>query len=60
VVFAHLETVAGERLRGRDEDDWSYPALTLAFDCSLWTENRDFFGCGIPLWTTDQIEIYLR
>lgn len=59
-VFAHQETAARERLQGRDEDDWPYLALALVFDCPLWTEDRDFFGCGIPLWTTDRVEIYLK
>jgi predicted nucleic acid-binding protein len=59
-VFAHLEPEARERLKGRDEDDWPYLALALLFDCPLWTEDRDFFGCGIPLWTTDRVEIYLK
>jgi predicted nucleic acid-binding protein len=54
-----LESAARERLRGRDEDDWPFLALALFLDCPLWTEDRDFFGCGIPLWTTDRVEIYL-
>jgi predicted nucleic acid-binding protein len=59
-MFTHLEPEARERLKGRDEDDWPYLALALLFDCPLWTEDRDFFGCGIPLWTTDRVEIYLK
>jgi predicted nucleic acid-binding protein len=59
-VFAHLEVAARERLRGRDEDDWPYLALAILFDCPLWTEDRDFFGCGVPLWTTNRVEIYLK
>jgi predicted nucleic acid-binding protein len=59
-MFVHLAPEARERLKGRDEDDWPYLALALLFDCPLWTEDRDFFGCGIPLWTTDRVEIYLK
>jgi predicted nucleic acid-binding protein len=59
-AIARLETTARERLRGRDEEDWPYLALALVFDCPLWTEDRDFFGCGIPLWTTDRVELYLH
>jgi predicted nucleic acid-binding protein len=59
-MLMHLEPEARERLKGRDEDDWPYLALALLFDCPLWTEDRDFFGCGIPLWTTDRVEIYLK
>jgi predicted nucleic acid-binding protein len=59
-MFVHLEPEARERLKGRDQDDWPYLALVLLFDCPLWTEDRDFFGCGVPLWTTDRVEIYLK
>jgi predicted nucleic acid-binding protein len=59
-VFAHQETAARERLQGRDADDWPYLGLAMVFDCPLWTEDRDFFGCGIPLWTTDRVELYLK
>lgn len=59
-LCAPLEPRAKERLGGRDEDDWPYLALALLFDCPLWTEDRDFFGCGIPLWTTDRVEIYWK
>ena len=59
-LFEPLESQARERLRGRDEDDWPYLALALALDCPIWTEDRDFFGCGLPTWTTDRIELYLR
>ena len=59
-IFEHLEVPARERLKGRDEDDWPYLALALLLDCSIWTEDTDFFGCGVPTWTTDRIEIYLK
>ena len=59
-TFVHLEPAARERLKGRDQDDWPYLALALWFDCPLWTEDRDFFGCGVPPWSTDRVEIYLK
>ena len=59
-MFEPLEALARERLKGRDEDDWPYLALALLLDCSIWTEDTDFFGCGVPTWTTDRIEIYLK
>lgn len=59
-LLAHPEPLERERLRGRDENDWPYLALDLLLDCPLWTADRDFFGCGIPLWTTDRVEIYLK
>lgn len=59
-IFDPLGTQARERLRGRDEDDWPYLALALLLNCPIWTEDTDFFGCGVPTWTTDRIEIYLN
>jgi predicted nucleic acid-binding protein len=47
------------RIGGRDPDDWPVVAAALASDCPIWTEDHDFFGCGIPTWTTATIEIYL-
>jgi hypothetical protein len=28
-------------------------------DCAIWTEDTDFFGVGIPSWTTDRVELFL-
>jgi hypothetical protein len=30
----------------------------LVIECPVWTEDRDFFGTGVPTWTTDRIERY--
>ena len=35
-------------------------ALALELGCALWTEDIDFFGCGVATWTTDRVELYLR
>ena len=58
-VYADLEAVARERLKGRDEADWHFVALALKFGCPIWTEDQDFFGTGVATWTTDRVEIYL-
>jgi hypothetical protein len=26
----------------------------------VWTEDTDFFGTGIAVWTTNRIEIFLK
>lgn len=46
--YAPFEAPARRRLFRRDENDWP-----------IWTEDTDFFGCGVPTWTSDRIEIYL-
>ena len=55
-----LEMTARERLRGRDEEDWPFLALALLLNCPIWTEDTDFFGCGVPIWTSDRIELFLK
>ena len=59
-VVADLELAARERLARRDEDDWAFLALALHLHCPIWTEDKDFFGCGVATWTSNKVEIFLR
>jgi predicted nucleic acid-binding protein len=59
-LYAEHETEARHRLRGRDEDDWPILASALALACPVWTEDTDFFGTGVAVWTTSHIEIFLE
>jgi predicted nucleic acid-binding protein len=54
-TYASFEAVARERIGKRDEEDWPVLAAALA----IWTEDTDFFGCGVATWTTDRVELYL-
>lgn len=47
------------RIEKRDPGDWPILATAMALDCPVWTEDQDFFGAGVPTWTTDRVEIYL-
>lgn len=58
-TYASFEPVARERIEKRDEDDWPVLAAALALGCPIWTEDTDFFGCGVATWTTDRVELYL-
>lgn len=58
-TFAGYETAARQRLRGRDEEDWPILAAALSLACGIWTEDMDFFGAGIVVWTTDRVELFL-
>lgn len=55
-----FEKEARTRLRGRDEDDWPVLAAALGLGCPVWTEDADFFGTGVAVWTTNRIEIFLQ
>ena len=58
-LYGEFEDEARERMRGRDEDDWPVMATAMALGCAIWTEDADFFGCGVATWTTDRVELYL-
>jgi predicted nucleic acid-binding protein len=57
--YADRELDARRRLERRDLEDWPVLACALALECPIWTEDRDFFGSGVPTWTSDRVEIYL-
>lgn len=43
----------------RDPRDAPLVALGLALDCGIWTADQDFFGCGLPVWTTETLVAHL-
>ena len=58
-VYESRRDEALSRIEARDPDDWPILATALALDCPIWTEDQDFFGAGVPTWTTDRVELYL-
>jgi predicted nucleic acid-binding protein len=58
-TYSRSEALARQRLARRDEDDWPILATALVLGCPIWTEDPDFFGCGVAIWTTDRVEMYL-
>ena len=58
-TYQSFEHLARQRIAHRDEDDWPVVAAALAPDCPIWTEDTDFFGCGVATWTSDRVELYL-
>lgn len=59
-VYQDHKAVALARIEQRDPDDWPIVATALVLGCPIWTEDNDFFGAGVPTWTTDRVEIYLN
>jgi hypothetical protein len=59
-LYAPFETEARERIGDRDENDWPVLATALALACDIWTEDADFLGAGVAVWTTNRIEIFFR
>ena len=54
-IYADFEIEARKRLASRDPDDWPILAAALALGCPIWTEDTDFFGCGVATWTSASI-----
>ena len=59
-VYGEFEAVARGRLEQRDPEDWPILAAALALDCPIWTEDTDFFGCGVATWTSNRVETFLK
>ena len=59
-VYGEFEVEARERLARRDPEDWPLLASALALRCPIWTEDTDFFGCGVATWTSDRVRMFLR
>ena len=59
-VYGQFEVEARERLDKRDPDDWPILASALALGGPIWTEDGDFFACGVGTWTTDLVQRFLR
>ena len=57
--YAGREEVARARIGKRDPADWQVLAYALTRECPICTEDQDFFGTGVPTWTTDRVEIFL-
>jgi predicted nucleic acid-binding protein len=59
-VYGDFEAEARERLEMRDQDNWPILATALALGCPIWTEDSDFFGCGVATWTSNRVQVFLR
>ena len=58
-ALSALESSAARRIP-RGPSDWPIIAAAMLLDCPIWTEDRDFFGCGIATWTTNTVELSLQ
>lgn len=57
-IYQECDREAKRRMKNRDIKDWPIVATALLFNCPIWTEDKDFFGVGVPLWTTDRIHLF--
>ncbi len=59
-IYGAYEDAARKRMRKRDVEDWPIVACAMLLRCPIWTEDKDFFGSGVAVWTTDRVELYLE
>lgn len=59
-LYEQYEKQARELIADRDADDWPVIATAILLQAPIWTEDRDFSGCGIATWSTAKVEIFLR
>ena len=43
----------------RDDRDAPTVALSLVLGCGIWTGDRDFFGCGVAIWSTETLGLHI-
>jgi len=58
--YGEFETEARQRLTAQDPEGWPILASALAVGCPIWTEDTDFFGCGVAIWTSDRVSMFLK
>ena len=50
--YESLRQAAEARLRQGGTSDWPLLAAALVTDGDIWSEDKDFFGTGVPVWST--------
>lgn len=53
--YLHWRNAADARLGEGGKPDWPLLAAALAIDAEIWSEDRDFFGTGVPVWSTPNL-----
>jgi predicted nucleic acid-binding protein len=57
-IYLGMKQQALQRIAQRDADDWPILACAMTIGCPVWTEDTDFFGTGVAIWTTDRVALY--
>jgi predicted nucleic acid-binding protein len=50
--YAAKEAEARQRLHEGGQSDWPILAAALAGGGAIWSHDRDFFGVGVPVWSS--------
>jgi len=60
LIYEREKEEAQLRIKNRDIRDWPIVATALTLNCPIWTEDQDFFGTGVPTWTTDRVHLFFE
>lgn len=60
LIYEREKEEAQLRIKNRDIRDWPIVATALILNCPIWTEDQDFFGTGLPTWTTDRVHLFFE
>lgn len=53
--YGGQEQMARCRLHRKAQPDWPVLAAAIATRAGIWTDDRDFFGVGVPVWSSETI-----
>jgi len=53
--YEHGRRAADQRLRQGGKSDWPALAAALTLDAAIWSDDVDFFGVGVPVWSTANV-----
>ena len=55
-AFEHMQPHAEARLGQGGKSDWPTLAAAMTFEAAIWSDDRDFFGVGVPVWSTRNVQ----
>jgi predicted nucleic acid-binding protein len=55
-TYRAQEASAKARIHYKNTKDWPILAAAIEHGGAIWTDDRDFFGTGVPTWTTRNIK----
>ena len=56
-AYEHRRQDAEARLSEGGKSDWPLLAAALVLDSEIWSDDRDFFGIGVPVWSTPNVHL---
>ena len=57
-TYRAQEASAKARIHHKNTKDWPLLAASIQHEGEIWTDDRDFFGTGVPTWTTRNIRYW--